>query len=499
MVKTLTTSGPFTIGQSISYTLLVANAGPSTATNVQVTDTPSNLTIITVSGGGCAALPCTIVSLPSGSNVMINVTATITAAGAFDNSATVSATEPDPNSGNNTDNTGNGGTAAASADVSMVKTLTTAGPFSVGQTVSYTLVVANAGPSTATNIQVIDTPSNLSITTVTGGCVALPCTIASLAAGANVTINVTATITAAGSFDNSATASATQPDPNSGNNTDNTGNGGTAAASADVSMVKTLTTAGPFTVGQVVGYTLVVANAGPSTATSIQVTDTPTNLTITTVSGGGCAALPCTIATLASGANVTINVTATITAAGAFDNSATASATQPDPNSGNNTDNTGNGGATGASSVDVGIVKTAASSAPVVAEPLDYTLVVTNHGPITATGVTVTDLLPAGFAFVSAIPTQGSCSGTTTVTCTLGTILNGAAATITIRGTPGVAGPMTNTASVTSTETDSALANNSSTAAVNVVEDVPALGGFGLMLLALALAVMAAFVMRTRG
>jgi uncharacterized repeat protein (TIGR01451 family) len=499
MVKTLTTSGPFTIGQSISYTLLVANAGPSTATNVQVTDTPSNLTIITVSGGGCAALPCTIVSLPSGSNVTINVTATITAAGAFDNSATVSATEPDPNSGNNTDNTGNGGTAAASADVSMVKTLTTAGPFSVGQTVSYTLVVANAGPSTATNIQVIDTPSNLSITTVTGGCVALPCTIASLAAGANVTINVTATITAAGSFDNSATASATQPDPNSGNNTDNTGNGGTAAASADVSMVKTLTTAGPFTVGQLVGYTLVVANAGPSTATSIQVTDTPTNLTITTVSGGGCAALPCTIATLASGANVTINVTATITAAGAFDNSATASATQPDPNSGNNTDNTGNGGATGASSVDVGIVKTAASSAPVVAEPLDYTLVVTNHGPITATGVTVTDLLPAGFAFVSAIPTQGSCSGTTTVTCTLGTILNGAAATITIRGTPGVAGPMTNTASVTSTETDSALANNSSTAAVNIVEDVPALGGFGLMLLALALAVMAAFVMRTRG
>jgi len=497
MVKTLTTSGPFAAGQSISYTLVVANAGPSTAMNIQVTDTPTNLSITNVSGGGCAALPCTIASLASGANVTINVTATITAAGAFDNSATASATEPDPNSGNNTDNTGNGG-STASADVSMVKTLTTSGPFTAGQTISYTLVVANAGPSTATNIQVTDTPSNLSITNVSGGgCAALPCTIATLASGSSVTINVNATITAAGSFDNSATASAAQPDPNSGNNTDDTGNGG-STASADVSMVKTLTTAGPFTAGQTISYTLVVANAGPSTATNIQVTDTPSNLSITNVSGGGCAALPCTIATLASGSGVTINVNATITAAGSFDNSATATATQTDPNPANNTDNSGNGGTASAASLDVGIVKTAPAS-PVVAEPFDYALVVTNHGPITATGVTVSDPLPANFAPVSATSTQGSCSGTTTITCNVGTMLNGASVTITIRGTPAVAGPMSNTATVTSTQPDSQLLNNSSTVLINVVEDVPALGTYGLMLLALALALTAAFAMRIRG
>src|SRR5213075_2965932 len=106
----------------------------------------------------------------------------------------------------------------------------------------------------------------------------------------------------------------------------------------------TLVTAGPYSAGQSISYTLVVANAGPSTATSIQVTDTPTNLSITTVSGSGCAALPCTIASLASGANTTINVTATINAAGAFDNSATATAVQFDPNTANNSDSTGNGG-----------------------------------------------------------------------------------------------------------------------------------------------------------
>src|SRR5258707_7426339 len=95
-------------------------------------------------------------------------------------------------------------------------------------------------------------------------------------------------ITAAGASDNSATATRAESDPTLANNTDSTGNGGTAAPSADVSLVKTLVTSGPFTAGESISYTLVVANAGPSTATSIQVTDTPTNMTITNVAGGGC-------------------------------------------------------------------------------------------------------------------------------------------------------------------------------------------------------------------
>src|SRR5205814_504395 len=226
---------------------------------------------------------------------------------------------PDPNVGNNTDSTGNGGTAGASADLSLVKRSEERRVGKIGQTISYTILFAKAGPSTATNVQVTDTPTNLTITNVSGGgCAALPCTIASLASGASVTINVNGTINAAGSFDNTATVSATEPDPNSGNNTDSIGNGGIAAASADLSLVKTLTATGPFTNGQTISYTIVVANAGPSTATNVQVTDTPTHLAITNVSGGGCAALPCTIASLTSGANVTINVTATINAPGAL-------------------------------------------------------------------------------------------------------------------------------------------------------------------------------------
>jgi uncharacterized repeat protein (TIGR01451 family) len=499
VVKTLTTAGPYTIGQSVTYTLLVANAGPSTATSVQVTDTPSNLTITNVSGSGCAALPCTISSLASGANTTITVTATIDATGAFDNTATVSATEPDPDNTNNTDSTGNGGSAGPSADVSVVKTLTTVGPFSSGQSITYTLLVANAGPSTATNVLVTDTPTNLTITNVSGGgCGTLPCTIPTLASGANATITVTATIDASGAFDNTATVSATEPDPDNTNNTDSTGNNGLTGPSADVSVVKTLTTAGPYAIGQSITYTLFVANAGPSTATNVQVTDAPTNLTITNVSGGGCSALPCTIPSLASGANVTILVTATIDASGAFDNAATVAATEPDPDPTDNTDDTGNGGSA-PPSVDLEISKTPSTTALSIGQTFDYTIVVTNLGPSTATGVVMTDSLPPAFSFVSANPTQGACSGTTTVTCTIGTMLNGASVTITIRGTTTTPGAMTNAATVAANETETITTNNLSTVTVNVTNGIPTVSEFGLLLLALMLAIAGATIMRARG
>src|SRR5262245_4883029 len=111
---------------------------------------------------------------------------------------------------------------AGAQDVSISKDLGTSGPFSAGQSVSYSLVVSNAGPGTAVDIQVTDTPTNLTITNVSGGCGALPCTIASLASSASVTIDITATIDAPGVFDNAASAATDQDDPDLSNNTDAT-------------------------------------------------------------------------------------------------------------------------------------------------------------------------------------------------------------------------------------------------------------------------------------
>lgn len=85
------------------------------------------------------------------------------------------------------------------------------------------------------------------------------------------------------------------------------------APSADLSVTKTLNTAGPFTPGQTVNYTIVVSNSSSSdvAATNVVVEDLPTNLTITGVSSTNCSSLPCTIPSLAVGASETITVTAT--------------------------------------------------------------------------------------------------------------------------------------------------------------------------------------------
>ena len=445
--KTLVTNGPFSVGQSIQYTLTIANAGPATATGIDVTDTPTNLTITNVSGA-CVALPCVIASLNSGANVVINVTATINAVGAFDNSATATPDEPDVDPTDNTDNTGNNGTTGPSVDVSMVKALVTAGPYTIGQSVSYTLTVANAGPSTATGIDVTDTPTNLTITNVSGACVALPCVIASLNSGANTVINVTATIVAEGAFDNSATATPDETDSIPANNTDN--DGGSTTASVDVSVVKTLTTAGPFTIGQSVSYTITVANAGPSTATGIDVTDTDTNLTITNVSGA-CASLPCVIASLTAGSNVVINVTATIDAAGAFDNSATAMPDETDSNPANNTDNDGSATGTGA---DLSLVKTLDTAGPYAAgQSVQYTILISNAGPATATGIDVTDT-PTNLTITNV---SGACAS---LPCVIASLNAGANTSITVTATIDAAGAFDNSATATPDETDPTPANN---------------------------------------
>ena len=111
-----------------------------------------------------------------------------------------------------------------------------------------------------------------------------------------------------------------------------------------------------------------------------------------------------------------------------------------------------------------------------------------NNGPGTATGVTVTDALPAAFTLLTATPTQGTCTGSTTVTCALGTINSGATVTISLHGKVTGTGSLNNTATVSANETDGVPSNNSSTAVAVAVADIPAISDIGLILLGLMLA-----------
>src|SRR5262249_58688542 len=100
---------------------------------------------------------------------------------------------------------------------------------------------------------------------------------------------------------------------------------------------------------------------------------------------------------------------------------------------------------------------------------ITYSITASHTGNTAATGVTVTDTLPAGTTFVSSTASQGSCAGTATVTCSLGTLGAGStSATVTIVvSVPANTSPstitFTNTASITGTPDDNA-GNDSSTA-----------------------------------
>lgn len=111
-----------------------------------------------------------------------------------------------------------------------------------------------------------------------------------------------------------------------------------------------------------------------------------------------------------------------------------------------------------------------------------YTMIVTNHGPSSADGIVVTDILPAGVTFVSA---DQSCDRSgETVVCALGSLANNSSASIQLVVNTPVSGTLTNVAQVSSTTTDTQLANNSAslTMTVNQVAAVPALSpwGFGV-------------------
>jgi uncharacterized repeat protein (TIGR01451 family) len=115
---------------------------------------------------------------------------------------------------------------------------------------------------------------------------------------------------------------------------------------------------------------------------------------------------------------------------------------------------------------DVSVTKQANQSNPVFGTPVTYTLFAHNNGPNTATDVVATDVLPAGIVFVSATATQGSFdpgSGHWSV----GTLANGASATLQITGLVAAIGPITNTSTVTADEFDPNLSNNTSTATID--------------------------------
>jgi uncharacterized repeat protein (TIGR01451 family) len=119
---------------------------------------------------------------------------------------------------------------------------------------------------------------------------------------------------------------------------------------------------------------------------------------------------------------------------------------------------------------DMAVTQSASVSPAVVGQNLTYTLSITNLGTAVASGVTVTDVLPAGVTFVSASPGATNLGGA--VVAAPGTVPNGTGATLTVTVKPATTGNLTNVVSVATTSPDSNPANNS-TSIVTIVDALP--------------------------
>ena len=223
-------------GGDLTYTILVTNNGPSTASTVSFTDTlPSGVTFNNGSknvGDGTVQHSAGTVTASLGdlapggmATVTINVDVDAGASGTLNNIASVSAPD-ESNTSNNSDNAQTN--VNTLIDLELVKTDDDGGaPIIPGSTLTYTLDVTNNGPSTATNVVVTDTlPDDVTFNPTgsttpdsnVGG--VLTYNLGTMVSGADTEITIVTTVDSdfIGTLTNNAVVDATEDESNESNN-----------------------------------------------------------------------------------------------------------------------------------------------------------------------------------------------------------------------------------------------------------------------------------------
>ncbi len=462
-----------TAGATLSYALGITNAGNLAATAVVITETvPAHTTFLTAgssagwscSNGAPAGTTCTlgIASIAAGATVnrtfVVRVDAPLPpGVSSVANTATVvddttHGPDPDP-----TDNTATDIDAVPVADLSLTKSVDDPAP-NVGDVVTFTMTATNAGPDTAPGVAVTD-PLPAGLTFVSSSAsrgtysdATGTWTIGAMATGDTVTLSIAARVTTSGTKMNVvevSTSGASDPDSTPGNGDPGEDDRATASLTpllADLEVVKTVDNASA-NVGDQVTFTVTLRNLGPDTATGVVVDDPlPAGLTFVgaTASQGTYddATGHWAVGTVAVGATRTLTLTATVDTLGEITNTGSVGASDVlDPDPGNNTDS-----ASIDQLIDLVVGKSVDRPGQDVGRDVVFTVTVRNDGPSAATGVVIDDALPAGLDYVSHtgdgtyVPGSGA--------WTVGTLANGATATLRITATVTGLAAVTNTASV---------------------------------------------------
>jgi uncharacterized repeat protein (TIGR01451 family) len=235
----------------------------------------------------------------------------------------------------------------------------------------------------------------------------------------------------------------------------------TSEVTTDLAITKVANNATP-NVGENVTFTITATNNGPGNATGVLVNEAlPSGYSFVSsnASAGTSYSAPTwTIGSLANGASATLTVVAKVEATGSYANTVTISGTETDPTPGNNTDTET---PTPISTTDLAITKVANNATPNVGENVTFTITATNNGPGNATGVLVNEALPSGYSFVSSNASAGTSYNAPT--WTIGSLANGASATLTVVATVNATGSYANTVTISGTETDPTPGNNTDT------------------------------------
>ncbi|MFN4292685.1 MAG: choice-of-anchor Q domain-containing protein [Thermoflexales bacterium] len=207
------TPSPVYAGQPVTYVVTVQNFGPDPAANVVITDvfqggatfgsvvgTSGGATLQSSSAGG---VTFTVPSLGASSMAMMTYTVIAPADGVITNTITASSDALDPNPSNNSFTTTTPVTPAANLQIGKAVTTVTnvTGTVRPGGALTYTLLVTNTGPSSASFITVTDSlPTGLTYVSATGAgwscsfsAPTVTCTTSTLSVGAAPAIQIVAT------------------------------------------------------------------------------------------------------------------------------------------------------------------------------------------------------------------------------------------------------------------------------------------------------------------
>jgi uncharacterized repeat protein (TIGR01451 family) len=399
--------------QTVAYTLSVTNHGPMPATAVTVVDTvPAGLTLLDNNcgaslAGGLLTWPVGDLAVDATRTCQLRFSATCAPNGHAVNVATVSGLPTDPVTANNSD-TWDLLVPRCEADLVIQKGVD---PLQAeyGERVTYTLTVSNLGPLPQSGVTVVDTiPKGIELLDNNCGAVAdfgvLTWPVGNLPAGESRVCQVAfiARCNANGHVINTATVSGAIHDPVSSNNTDQA-DLTVPQCLTDLSIEKTADR-NEAEYGERVTYTLTARNLGPMPETAVVVTDTvPEGLSLVDSNCGaslrhGLLTWPVGALPVNGAAVCQVAFAVTCAETGLATNTAEIQGILDDSNPANNTD-TWNLSVPGCLA-DLSIDKTADRTTAVNGELVTYNLKASNLGPLPATGVVVTDTVPAGLTLV---------------------------------------------------------------------------------------------------